>query len=151
MKRRQFLRGGLALGAATLLPGVGISASNWLPSGSVVPVVEMTFSELIRNEEAILERLLVASLLQRELVRDGNIDVLIQHLEQRQQLWNEFELLERQLTPHKQILLKQRVWKSAEEHQTTKAALNRCKELLDRILENDQICLAIGRGMPSCA
>ena len=42
MKRREFLRKGLALGAAGLLPNIGLSASGWLP-----PVSEATSSEPI--------------------------------------------------------------------------------------------------------
>jgi ankyrin repeat protein len=40
MKRRQFLHGALSLGAAGLLPGVGLTASGGLLSASVVPAVE---------------------------------------------------------------------------------------------------------------
>jgi tetratricopeptide (TPR) repeat protein len=36
MKRRQFLRGALSLGAAGLLPGVGLTTRDWIPSISMV-------------------------------------------------------------------------------------------------------------------
>jgi len=100
-----------------------------------------SFAELIRNEEEILKRLLLVSQRQLEIVEEGNVTVLIQHLGARQQLWSEFELLEQQLGPHKGIAPESRVWQSAAERQLTESALNRCKELLERILENDQICL----------
>jgi len=101
----------------------------------------MTFTELIRSEEELLKRLLLVSQRQLELVEEGNVTTLIQHLGQRQQLWNEFEFLEQQLAPHKRIPPEHRVWKSADERQMTEASLNRCKDLLEQILENDQICL----------
>ena len=68
----------------------------------------------------------------------GNAAVLVQHLEQRERLWLEFELLERQLTPHKGIPPEKRVWKNAEERQLTELSLNRCKALLEEIMANDQ-------------
>ena len=78
---------------------------------------------------------------QLEIVEEGNFTVLIQHLGQRQQLWNEFELLEQQLAPHKGISPERREWKSTKERQMTEEGLNRCKELLDEIMANDQTSL----------
>ena len=101
----------------------------------------MSFSELIRSEEELLQRLLLVSQRQVELVNEGNVTALIQHLGQRQKLWNEFELLEQQLAPHKGVPPERRVWKSPEERQLTEMALNRCKDLMERILANDQISL----------
>jgi len=103
----------------------------------------MTFPELIRSKEEILKRLLIVSQRQLKLVQEGDATVLIQHLGQRQQLWNEFELLEKQLEPHKGIPPERRVWKSAEERQMTEAALNRCKVLMEQILANDQESITI--------
>ena len=41
MKRREFLRKGLALGATALLPGTGFTASSWLPAGKpLMPIWE---------------------------------------------------------------------------------------------------------------
>ena len=100
-----------------------------------------TFSELIRSQEALLKRLLLVSQRQLEIVEEGNVTVLIQHLGKRQQLWNEFELLEQQLAPHKEIPPEHRTWKNAEEREMTTAALDRCKGLLEQILANDEICL----------
>ena len=102
----------------------------------------MTFFELIRGEEELLKRLLLVSQRQLEIVDMGNASVLVQHLEQRERLWQEFELLERQLAPHKGIPPEMRVWKSAEERQLTELSLNRCKTLLEEIMANDQISLA---------
>jgi hypothetical protein len=99
----------------------------------------MTFSELISLEEAVLCRLLLASEKQLELARGGNITLLIRHLGQRERLWHEFEQLEQQLAEHKGILPERRLWTSAEERQMTEAALNRCKELMEKILANDQM------------
>ena len=101
----------------------------------------MTFSELIRSEEELLKRLLLVSQRQLELVEEGNVTILIQHLGQRQQLWNEFELLEQQLAPHKGIPPESRVWRNTNERQMTEASLNRCKDLLGKILEIDQMSL----------
>jgi len=103
----------------------------------------MSFSELIQREEELLKRLLLVSQRQLELVQAGNVTMLIQHLGQRQQLWNEFELLEQQLVPHKGIPSEQRVWNSVEERQMTEAALSRCKELMEQILANDQTSLTL--------
>jgi len=98
----------------------------------------MSFSELIRSEEELLQRLLLVSQRQLEIAETGNGSALLQHLERRQQLWNEFELLEQQLTPHKGIPPERRNWNSIEERQLTESALNRCKELLEQILKNDE-------------
>ena len=100
-----------------------------------------TFSELIRSQEALLKRLLLVSQRQLEIVEEGNVTVLIQHLGKRQQLWNEFELLEQQLAPHKEIPPEHRIWNNNEEREMTTAALDRCKGLLEQILANDEICL----------
>ena len=102
----------------------------------------MSFPELIRSEEEILERLLLVSQRQLELVAEGNITVLVEYLGRRQRLWSEFESLEEQLKPHKNIPPEKRIWRSAEERQITTAALNRCKELMEQILANDQKSLA---------
>ena len=101
----------------------------------------LSFSELIRREEELLKRLLLISQRQLELVQNGNATILIQHLGQRQRLWNEFELLEQQLTPHKRIPSEKRIWKNTEERQLTESTLNRCKDLMEQILANDQISL----------
>ena len=101
----------------------------------------MTFSKLIRSQEALLHRLLVVSQRQLELAKDGNVTILTQHLEQRLLLWNEFEVLEQQLAPHKGVPSEEREWKSAEERQMTEVALNRCKELMEQILAIDQTSL----------
>ena len=101
----------------------------------------MTFSELIRSEEEILKRLLIVSQRQLELVQAEDAAVLIQHLGQREKLWNEFKLLEQQLEPHKGIPQEQRKWNSTDERQMTEATLNRCKSLMEQILENDQVSL----------
>ena len=97
-----------------------------------------SFSELIRREEELLKRLLLVSQRQWELTQAGNGTVLVQHLERRAQLWNEFELLEQQLAPHKGIPPERRVWTSTEERSLTELALNRCKTLLEQIMENDE-------------
>jgi hypothetical protein len=98
----------------------------------------MSFPELIRSDEELLKRLLLVSQRQLELVEEGNVTVLIQHLGLRQRLWSEFELLEQQLALHKEIPPEKRVWKSAEERKTTQETLNRCKDLMEQIMENDQ-------------
>ena len=97
-----------------------------------------TFSELIRSEEEVLKRVLVAAQRQLEIAEAGNVTVLIQHLGQRQQLWNEFELLEQQLIAYKEIPPEHRVWENADERRWTELTLDRCKELLGQILENDE-------------
>jgi len=102
----------------------------------------MSFSELIQSEEELLKRLLVVSQRQLEIVNLGNAAVLVQYLERRAQLWQEFELLEQQLTPHKGIPPEKRAWKNAEERQITEWSLDRCKALLEEIMANDQISLA---------
>jgi hypothetical protein len=101
----------------------------------------MSFSELIRSEEELLQRLLVVSQRQLEIVELGNSSLLVQHLTRRERLWNEFELLEQKLTPFKGIPAEKRVWESADERLLTESALNHCKTLLEEIMANDQISL----------
>lgn len=103
---------------------------------------KMSFSELIRSEEELLERLLSASQRQLKLVDEGQVTLLIQHLGLRQHLWNEFEQLELQLAPYRGIPPEKRVWNNAEERQKTEAAVNRCKDLMEQILANDQQSLS---------
>ena len=101
-----------------------------------------TFPELIRSEEEMLKRLLLVSQRQMEVVEEGDFTVQLPYLLGKwQQLWNEFELLDRQLAPHKETLPENRVWKSMAERQITEFAQDRCKELLKTILDNYQICL----------
>ena len=102
----------------------------------------MTFAELIRAQEEFLIRLLPLSLRLIETVDVGDTVILIEYLEQRGQFWHEFELLEQQLEPHRNILWEERVWKDSKERQLTKASLNRCMALLDEIMANDQISMA---------
>jgi ABC-type uncharacterized transport system ATPase subunit len=100
-----------------------------------------TFSSLIRKEEELLERLLYVSQRQLEIVRDGNMTTLLEHLGQRQQLWNEFEVLEEQLKPHKEIPSEERIWSNTGERQSTEDSWNRCKTLLEEIMTTDNVSL----------
>ena len=100
-----------------------------------------TFPELIRNEEELLKRLMLVSQRQLEIVEAGDFTLLVELLWRWQQLWKEFELLEQQLAPHKNIPSESRVWKSAIERQLTESTLNRCTDLLGKILENYQVCM----------
>ena len=99
----------------------------------------LSFSELIRREEELLKRLLLVSQRQLELAQTGNGTMLIQFMDKRQQLWNEFELLEQQLAAHKGIPPEQRVWSSPEERKLTDSALKRCEALLQEIIANNQL------------
>ena len=99
----------------------------------------MTFSELIQSQEELLQRLLLVSQRQVEIVDRGDPTILVMFLEQRERLWDEFELLEQQIHPHKGIPPEKRVWESAEERQRTELALNRSNKLLQDIMTNDQI------------
>ncbi|GHT44533.1 hypothetical protein FACS189454_02230 [Planctomycetales bacterium] len=99
------------------------------------------FSILIHKEEELLKRLLLVSQKQMEIVREGNMTLLLEHLAQRQQLWNEFEELEEELKEHKAVPPEQRVWKTESEKQQTETSLNNCKVLLAEILVNDDISL----------
>ena len=101
----------------------------------------MSFSELIQSEKELLQRLLVVSQRQLEIVELGNSSLLVQHLARRERLWSEFELLEQKLTPFKGIPAEKRVWESADERLLTESALNHCKTLLEEIMANDQISL----------
>jgi len=107
----------------------------------------LTFPELIRSQEELLRRLLAASQQQLEVVERGDPVILVQFLEQRSRLWFEFEQLEQQLAPYKGIPPEQRVWRTPEERQVTESALNRCKELLQAILTNQQISLTKGEAL----
>ena len=100
------------------------------------------FSELIRSEEELLRRLLVVSQRQMEIVSECSETVLLEHLGLRHKLWNEIELVEEQLAPYKGIPPEKRVWKSVQERQLTESALNQCKDLMEKIMANDQISLA---------
>ena len=102
----------------------------------------MTFPELIQSQEEILRRLLLVSQHQLEIVEQGDPTILVMYLEQRGQLWGEFEVLQEQLAPHKGVPPEQRVWNNAEERRLTELAMKHCEELLKEILMNDQISMA---------
>ena len=72
----------------------------------------------------------------------GNASVLLQFMNQRERLGEEFDRLEKLLAPHKGIPSEKRVWNSPEERQMTESALNRCEELMKEILANDEISMA---------
>jgi len=97
-----------------------------------------SFSELIRNEEMLLQQLLLVSERQIQLVEQGNATILLEHLGQRQKLWQEFEDLERQLAPHRETPPESRIWRNPEERQATELSFARCKALLEEIMANDQ-------------
>jgi len=101
----------------------------------------MSFSELIQSEKELLQRLLLVSQRQLEIVDMGNSSLLVQHLQRRERLWDEFELLEQKLAPYKGIPPEKRVWESADERLLTESALNHCKTLLEEIMATDQISL----------
>ena len=86
--------------------------------------------------------MLMLSQYQLDVVDRGDPTLLVMHLEQRHRLWLEYESLEEQLAPHKDIPPERRVWKSADERLLTELTLNRCQELLEKIMANDQISLA---------
>jgi len=102
----------------------------------------MTFPELIRGQEEVLRRVLLASERQIAVVEQGNPTALLEHLGQRERLWHEFEVLEQQLAPHKGIPLERRVWRSPEERHATEASLAHCTILLSEIMTNDETSLA---------
>ena len=139
MERRQFLCSAL-VGAAAMLPGAGLLA-KW---DVLAPVsTEEPLLPIWEAAEAVLERLLLSSLRQLELVEDGNGTELLQHLSKRQELWHEFELLEQPLTPHLRIPAERRGCMTAEEWQIIKVVVKRRENLLKNILDNDLICLNI--------
>ena len=74
MKRREFLRKGLALGAAGLLPNIGLSASESFPLASMAMNTELVpISEQFRQIIRLLERLhdlLVAGGVKVELIEE---------------------------------------------------------------------------------
>ncbi|MDR0870641.1 MAG: hypothetical protein LBN39_07595 [Planctomycetaceae bacterium] len=97
------------------------------------------FSELIRKKEELLHRLLPVSQRQLEIVRSENVDKLLQHLWRKSKLLDELAEIERQLVPFKDIPPEQRVWQNGEERETVCAAIERCNELLEQILELDTV------------
>ena len=96
-----------------------------------------TFSELIRQKEHLLMRLVPISVRQLEIVQSADVSRLIQLLGQKQQLMYEFEEIERQLAPHREIPPEERVWSDEAERTETGAAINRCAAMLEEILRND--------------
>jgi hypothetical protein len=138
MQRRDFLRKGLALGAATMLPGAGLHLAG--TPLSAVPVVEplMPIWEAAVN---VLDRLLLVSVQQLKSVLEGNVSMLIRHFEHRKQLWNEFELLDQQLVFHKELSPESPVWRSAEVCIATKAKLNMSMNCMKHIQKNASMYL----------
>ncbi|GHT32050.1 hypothetical protein FACS1894214_3760 [Planctomycetales bacterium] len=92
---------------------------------------------LMQNEESVLTRLYSQSLTQLEIVRGGDTARLIEFLARKQQTVAEFEELQQQLAPHRNILPEQRKWKNENERKQTEELISRCGELLKMIVEND--------------
>ncbi|MCL2743310.1 MAG: hypothetical protein FWE67_05620, partial [Planctomycetaceae bacterium] len=93
--------------------------------------------DLMLSEESVLTRLYSQSLTQIEVVRSGDTSRLLEFLARKQQTVTEFEELQKQLAPHRNIPPEQRKWKNEEERKQTEELINRCGELLKMIVEND--------------
>ncbi len=100
-----------------------------------------TFAELIHRKEQLLLRLAPVSVRQLEIVRNGDVSLLVQLLGAKQQLMYDFETIERQLEPFKDLLPEQRVWSSEAERRKTGESVDRCAALLEEILRNDNMSI----------
>jgi len=96
-----------------------------------------TFSELIQRKEEILRRLTPLSTRQLEIVRSGDMSLLISFLGQKQRILDEFVEIEQDLQPFRDIPPEQRTWSSDTERRETGEAINRCAAMLESILQND--------------
>ncbi len=96
-----------------------------------------TFSELIRQKENILQRLVPISKRQLELVRNGDSALLLKFLQRKLAVMDEFEEIERRLTPLRDIPPEDRTWTSEREREETRKAIKRCEECLAAIIAND--------------
>ena len=96
-----------------------------------------TFSELIRQKEHVLSRLVPISVRQLEIVRSGDTTRLVQVLGMKQQLYYEFEEIEKKLAPHRDLAPEERRWNSEAERIETGEAIQRCAAMLQEIIRND--------------
>ncbi|MGL4594863.1 MAG: hypothetical protein ACRCUY_09065 [Thermoguttaceae bacterium] len=99
----------------------------------------MTFAELIQWKEGILMRLVPISERQLEIVRRGEVTDLLSLLGQKQKIMDEFEDVERQLAPFRNMKPEERQWKDDSERSKTAEAIDRCASMLKQILEHDNI------------
>ncbi len=76
---------------------------------------------------------------QLEIVRSGDVTLLVRLLGLKQQIMYEFEAVEKQLEPFRDTPPEQRVWNDEEERKETGESINRCAALLEEILRNDTL------------
>ncbi len=76
---------------------------------------------------------------QLEIVRSGDVSLLIRLLGLKQQIMYEFEAVEKELEPFRDTPPEQRIWKDEKERQETGESVNRCATLLEEILRNDTL------------
>ncbi len=101
-----------------------------------------TFSALIRQKEYLLERLVPISQKQIEFVRRADSDELLRFLQRKMAVMDEFEDLERRLTPFKDISPEDRIWIDEKDREETRKTMKRCEMLLAEIVANDEISTA---------
>ena len=103
-----------------------------------------SFPALIRAMESLLERLLAVSERQLMFVQNGDDLSLERLLGHKLKLFDERERIARRLDPYRDIPEDERRWNSETEKQETRAARDRCEQLLAEILRFDGQSLQIG-------
>ncbi len=91
----------------------------------------------MQSRVSILEQVLHLSEKQLNIVRLGDVSLLLQLLARKQKVFEAFEKLERDLDPFRNIAPRDRTWESEQERLDCDTAVRKCKELLAAILELD--------------
>ncbi|MCL2304583.1 MAG: hypothetical protein FWC43_04500 [Planctomycetaceae bacterium] len=95
-------------------------------------------AQILQSRVSVLEQMLRVSEKQLEVVRLGDMTLLLQLLARKRKVYDTFEELERQLDPYRNIEPQDRKWESEQQRLDSDAAIERSKELLAAILELDQ-------------
>ncbi len=95
-------------------------------------------ADLLAGRLGVLERLYCLSQRQLEIVRNGEITVLLDLLGTKQKILGELEAAERRLDPYRDTPPEKRVWNSREERHRCDQLVKSCETALAAILECDR-------------
>lgn len=98
-----------------------------------------TLSELIAKRLAIIERIVELSQKQLEVVRNGEISVLLGLLGLKQKFLGELGNIERELDPFRNEKPEDRVWTEESKRERCEATIKYCEELLAYVMELDAL------------
>lgn len=95
--------------------------------------------ELLEKRLGIIEQLSELARRQLEIIRSGDVVVLLEMLGRKQQAIGELEMTERELAPYREDVPEERIWADEKSRQRAEAVIEYSKELLKYVMEIDAI------------